>query len=263
MQMIYISLHQGKWELGKKLESPFSSPYRWLGPALLLPPPTNPNYYSSPCIKLLFKATLGLFPPKNKQDPEDGDARSCRTLRSSRRSRRTWGFILSLTISINFFFFFLLLPSRPQKINSPTSAWDTIQPDTETPSPPSVSPFSGSHLEHRVFPPSPGAPGGLGGVQAGGTSPPPPLFLISLGEVAISGDLGFFQLFFLLFSAGCFFFFPVLESPWWLRGGVLVAPWPLFGGAWEGPSSSCCCWGPAQLSLRRNSKGEFSCPGQA
>lgn len=50
--------------------------------------------------------------------------------------------------------------------------------------------------------------------------PPPPLFLISLGEVVISGDLGFFQLVFCYFQPGFFF-----------RAGIpLVAPWGGLGG---------------------------------
>lgn len=154
-------------------------------------------------------------------------------------------------------FFLLFLPQKRKIHPHLRETQSNLIP--KPPHPPSVSPFSGSHLEHRVFPPSPGAPGG--GSRLVGPPSPPPLFLISLGEVAISGDLGFFPAgFFAVFS---WYFFSVLESPWWLRGGVLVASWTLFGGAWEGPSSSCCCWGPAQLPVRRNSKGEFSCPGWA
>lgn len=205
MQMIYISLHQGKWELGKKLESPFSSPYRWLGPALLLPPPPNPNFYSSPCIKLLFKATLGLFPPKPSRIPEDGDAQSCRTLWST-QPKAPERFILNLPISVSFNYFPPPLPHKNKKNYSPTSAWDTIQADTETPSPPSVSPFSGSHLEHRVFP--------LPQV------PPNLLFWISLGEVAISGDLGVFFFFQLVYCCFGVFF----------RAGIPLVALFLWGG---------------------------------
>lgn len=60
-----------------------------------------------------------------------------------------------------------------------------------------------------------------------GPPSPPPLFLISLGEVAISGDLGFFPaVFFLLFSAGIFFpcWNPLggsVRGSWWLHGPFL------------------------------------------
>lgn len=217
MQMIYISLHQGKWELGKKLESPFSSPYRWLGPALLLPPPANPNFYSSPCIKLLFKATLGLFPPKTSRIQRMGCSELQDAPELTVRTRRTWGFILSLTISV---FFTISHPPKKKKI---TSAWDTIQPDTETPSPPSVSPFSGSHLEHRVFPPSPGAPGGGPGWWV--LPPPHPSFIFNFTRG--SGDLrgfGVSPAVFCRFQPFCFLF----------RAGIpLVAPWGCLGGSMD------------------------------
>lgn len=113
--------------------------------------------------------------------------------------------------------FFLLFPTPPKKKNhicvrhNPTRYRNPL-----TPLGISVLRFPPGAQGFSPFPRCP-----QGGVRAGGTSlpPTPPLFLISLGEVAISGDLGFLQLFFVVFSL--FVFFSVLESPWWLRGGGL------------------------------------------
>lgn len=257
--MIYISLHQGKWELGKKLESPFSSPYRWLGPALLLPPPPNPNFYSSPCIKLLFKATLGLFPPKPSRIQRMGMLGAAGRSGARRQPEGPEHFILNLTISVSFKYFPpppLTLQKRKKKIIHPHLRETQSRPIPKPPSPPRYLRSQVPTWSTGFFPPSPGAP------------QPQPLFLISLGEVAISGDLGFLFFFpagFLVVFNQVWGFFSMLESPWWLflEGGSWWLRGPFFGGAWEGPSSSCCCWGPAQLPLRRNSKGGFSCPGQA
>lgn len=89
------------------------------------------------------------------------------------------------------------------------------------------------------FFPLPQVPRGRGGVQAGGTSPPPPLFFI-FNFTRGSGDLRGFG----VFPAGfcCFqpfflvFFFPAgipLVAPWG-GGGVLVASWTLLGGGLGG-----------------------------